>query len=763
MSAFHVVVRSRPDRAPSPALGSLYGLFDVIVDGINITARISDGFTLSLLSDLSLAFAALCSGRRERATVQLYSGEDVWELGLERDGDDALVTVFRSGAAPEVAAHERRVTLAALRAGLAAAMSEAPTPAGIPDSTRHALVSARASLETCWPPVHRPRQDRVATTVTATPRAGFGFTATVALRRAQARPGPQIRGSVERADLHALLVRGDFSVIARGRKANIPGAFPFLVAERLLALADEGLEAWRDGRALLRRIPIGEYRLGLRRGPGDGPLEVTIGTGFGSGEARSVTFPAIEALDFAGVASSFARRLAESFAKEDPTHDGNLRLKCLGTTAEALADRVRETTEDDSVTNPEPDSYRSFGARRATPSAQGTWSSGGRMRFLPRWVATVPSVDLKSTHLCGERLVVGSTREMACLDRATGSVLWRAPAPRGGSVSTPVGVARMEPDGKISLLDLETGDVRFSTRVAPRTAGGATGAVVHTPGLPKLLVVSEGDRKITALDLVNGEVRWRYTGPRPAGYRMRRAGKLLLVTGGDSALVALDVATGEVVWRVRDRHAFSHAVTIDHDSVFVTSGSAGGRFRLHNVDPWTGELRYSVPIDETPVPGQAPLTAKGVVAVPVRDASGTGVEAFDRATGKPAWDHPTSLLSPQTAWLAFDDSIVANSGAGLLVCIDSPSGAVRYNHIFSGSSSADQPRRLEPLLRGGALFVPQHQIYVVRPHNGEIIGNVPSDIIPDMLRVDDQCGVYIGEESGHLAAFAVAARLALVR
>ena len=54
-------------------------------------------------------------------------------------------------------------------------------------------------------------------------------------------------------------------------------------------------------------------------------------------------------------------------------------------------------------------------------------------------------------------------------------------------------------------------------------------------------------------------------------------------------------------------------------------------------------------------------------------------------------------------------------------------------------------------------------MHVVRPRDGEIIGSVPSDLIPDLLRVDERCSVYLAEESGHLAAFGVAPKLELVR
>jgi hypothetical protein len=50
------------------------------------------------------------------------------------------------------------------------------------------------------------------------------------------------------------------------------------------------------------------------------------------------------------------------------------------------------------------------------------------------------------------------------------------------------------------------------------------------------------------------------------------------------------------------------------------------------------------------------------------------------------------------------------------------------------------------------------------PQDGLRLGTVgPCDAIPDLLRVDEKCDVYVAEESGHLAAFGAGARLSLVR
>ena len=104
-----------------------------------------------------------------------------------------------------------------------------------------------------------------------------------------------------------------------------------------------------------------------------------------------------------------------------------------------------------------------------------------------------------------------------------------------------------------------------------------------------------------------------------------------------------------------------------------------------------------------------------------------------------------------------------NSEGGELISFDAGSGSVRYRHVFSGGADGDRPRRLEPVLRSGALFVPQNEVYVVRPQDGALLGTVQTDLIPDMLRVDERCDLYVAEESGHIKAFAAGPRLSLVK
>lgn len=286
---------------------------------------------------------------------------------------------------------------------------------------------------------------------------------------------------------------------------------------------------------------------------------------------------------------------------------------------------------------------------------------------------------------------------------------------------------------------------------------------MYAPGLPRLLAVCEGDRRVTAVDLVSGEIRWRYTARRPALMRVRRAGGLLLVAGGDSAMVALDVTTGETVWRACDRLPFTGDMSISGDDIYAVAAGAQGSAWLHSIDAWSGEQRWKAEIEGRPISGQSPLHSGTHVVVPVRDARGCGASAFCRTGGRSEWSLAPGFFPRSVAWLMVEDLLMVNSATGTLVCVEASTSALKYRHAFSQGLQPDQPRRLEPVYRGGALFVPQHQVQVLRPQNGATLGTVPSDLVPDLVRVDDRWGVLIAEESGHLSAFSVAPLLVRVK
>jgi hypothetical protein len=761
MSAIEVVVRNPKPPEGAAAPSPLKGVLDFVVDGVNVTARLGEGPALLLLTEMASGVALLSRGRRDRTTAPFYARGEAWEVGLEADGADVLLTIYRTAPSVAVAVHERRIDLVTLRGALSSALEAAEASA--PRSARGNIAAARAGLSSPWPSYGRRPLERRTLAFATRPADPVGFECEVTLRSAERRSDvPSSDVELERADLHSLLASGTFRVRSGAAVLDFGQVFPFLVAERVLLLAQETLDTWRARRPVQRRAEIGALELRVARGPGDSGVRLTLVRPHASPDDAGSTLAVIDPFAFARAATKLALGLEARFVETDPGQRTNLRLTSLARSARRLEADLDSALTDDSLTNPEPESYQSFPVPSQS-GARGKWEHGGKMRFIPRWVAAVPNIDLAATFQCGDRMLVGSQRQTACLDRATGEVLWRKALPRAACVPTPQGLVRLAPSGDVTLHELARGSAVFTTHVTPRPSGGAVGALVNVEGLPRLLALAEGENAVVAVDLGSGEVRWRYRAPRATGFRLRRAGRLLLVAGGDSAIVALDAATGDVVWRVRGRLPFTADVLCDRDSAFVTAGGPIGPTELFHIDLFRGDVRWKRTLDVRPALSQAPLACGSSVVVPTADRRGSGLTGFARSTGEPIWSLAPGLAAPATSWLGVDELVIGNSASGVVVAIDGATSRTVYARAFPRHVVADQPRRLEPVLRSGALFVPQEQVHVLRPRDGELLATLPSDLIPDLLRVDEACNVYVAEESGHLAAFGVAPRLTLVR
>jgi outer membrane protein assembly factor BamB len=771
-----------PRGTPSPSLAKRRArdVLDVFIGGANVTAFTSLGeppafesgdahagaSVAGALRDLGAAVVDLATRPRGKAIVRFY--DEPWELCVERLFASASLSVYRGGSEPTVAVYDRIVPFAEVVVSLREAIVDvlarkaAPPPLLLElDAAEQALAEVRLpDVEDADPPQMTPLVVEIDSSASVSIGAEFAL-----------RDGPDAaaEASVERTDMHALLFRGKLSAEVRGRPVDLGSGHPFLVAERLVTVARQTLDAWEGGVASHVRADSGGVLVGVRLGA-DGTLALTLGAGRTGGEREAFTFPALSVPDLVEAALGFGRGIARALLRRDRSQAQNLRLSAFRRQIHETSDLLREACRDDAKVNPAPESYRAFlgtrGAKIGNAPARAA-SSPARLRYGARWRALVPGIDLRATFLCGDRLVIGAALETFCLDRTTGDVLWRIPTERATSVVTPGGVARLHPDGELCVHDFGTGEVTLRSWLAPRTHGPPAGAVVHVPGLPRLLILTEGERHLVAIDLLSGEPRWRFAWGQKGALRLKRAGKLLYFTSGTSALTALDVLTGAVVWRVRDRLRFRAPPTLDHDRLFAVAGGVSSRAHLISVDAFSGHVRWtriaSSERDTTTVEG-APLSVGHVVVCAVRERQGLALMAWDRESGEPAWKTPGHVAPVGTSWLAVDDLLIGNTPTGELIAIEAATGATRYRHVLGTVLETDVPRRLEPILRSGALFVPHTNVHVFRPQDGGEIGVIaPCEAIPDLLRVDERCDVYIAEESGHVASFAAGPRLTLVK
>jgi outer membrane protein assembly factor BamB len=319
------------------------------------------------------------------------------------------------------------------------------------------------------------------------------------------------------------------------------------------------------------------------------------------------------------------------------------------------------------------------------------------------------------------------------------------------------------------MLELDGGAEVWSARVRP-TVGRPTGITLGSARAPRLLVVAEGvgaDRGLVALDALTGEARWRFAARRTtedAAFEFQRAGRLLVVVCGDSAVYGLDADTGATVWRFADRVRFVLRPRVARDLVVAVAGQPGRPgATLYALDAFSGKLLWKRPVPGAPLAG--PVVCESVALVASADPAGVGrpgITSIETSTGTPLWRRSFPGVERGFAWLPVDERVVVNVAGGHAVSLHAASGDIAWEH-HPAAPAVDVPARLEPVLRGAALFLPLEAVYVLRPEDGEVIHRLDEGPVPDYLRVDERCHLYVGEQSGHLSAFGIAARLAVVK
>lgn len=763
-SLLRAVAHANDADGSEPVAPVVQDVLDVFLDGANVTARVADAQACCVLRDLAHAVDELATLTRGKRAVRFY--DDPWELVLERSGPHAWLSVFRGGRVPSVAVYDRLVAfadvVASVREACLAMAGRRTTPAAL----GRELVELAESLgdRACASPLAgalAPAPESIA--FRSRSRGDLRLTGIIELRASDEKSVP----AVERADLHAILVPGSLTLHDRARAIVLPAPRPFLAMEALVDMLEVLHEHALRGEAVSLRADERLDGFGARLG-NDGKLALVVAAAPGS---PALTYPGIDLAAFADAVLRASRSLVKALVQANAAQQANLRVVALRSRLHDLAQVFAPPSVDEFETR-EPDRYRAYVDAVPREEPRETVAPS-RLRFVERWTAEVPELDLRSTFIFRDRLVVGTSRTMIGVERDTGTIAWEREVGRGTSLATAAGIVRIGIDGRVRVFDGD-GDERVSTRVRPRAGGPLGGVTVSGPGLPKLLLVTDGDKHLLAIDLATGEHRWRMPLGDAGILRLKRAGRLAYATTGSGLLSAIDVVTGDLVWRVRERHRFSSGVAVHGETLAGVVGGWETRAALRMTDAFSGEavarialhrdiaaelegkhddLLYS--IDE------APLLTPSACIVIVRIPEGLKLFGYDRASCKLRWTtgYPLPL---GTAVVAVDERIVANAPDGTLLALDARTGTQVFAHRSDLADQGTPPRRLEPVLRAGALFIPSTKVDVYRPDDGARLGQVPCDIVPDLLRVDDRCGVYVAEESGHLRAYGAGARLGVV-
>lgn len=735
-------------------------LLDMVIDGERFSAASAPDQAALVLRDLVSAGIAVLEGRSAKSIVPL--GDAPWELCLVGAGSTVHVSLFRAGPLPDVKFLDRPVasTELAQQARVAfASLRDVVSPAFAMELDE---LIARLAVAAASPaaPADRIPDQLVRWRSTAGDRPiELAFESVIA--GAFSRDGDSVL-----ADLHALLFRGRLTFDIRGQRGELAPGFVFLQLERLVSLCRPLMEACAQRRALHLRVAAGTSMLGLRLGT-DGKLALSIARP----GAATFTAPALAPRDFVLPVVDAALAMARSAVECDRSRARNLRLRALRTEARAVRRIVANLNSVQSKVNDDPAPYRASAVGAKPNSGHAPTSTidltyASRLRYAQRWRVEVEGIDLRGTLNCGDRMIVPGVRETFAIDKRSGRAIWSLPLTRAATTLAGGDILRLSSRGEVELRDVNDGEVLWQSRIAPRVGAPALACTVSAAGMPRVVVLAEGEKRLVALDLRTGEPRWRHTARSGGTFRLRRVGKLLIVASGDSSITALDATTGDVVWRFVGPATFHLTPTVYRDTVLALAGAPGrGPTRVFAIDAYTGALRWTAENQGSPM--SVIVGAHDVVALAVAGREGAMIVAHDLATGALRFKAPlgtAAVPGNMLALTAFDELVVANLPTGRVVAVDAAQEDVRWARTLAAPVADDTPRRMDIQLRAGALYVPQSSLAVLRPSDGGVIAQVEAcDLVPDLLQIDDECTMYVGEESGYLGCYELGARLAVLR
>lgn len=736
----------RPKPLSRPSLGKTEALrldhdFARLCVGRDVEAELPPA------TDVAGALAQLASAVRRRVVLPLATSPG--ELALERRGDEVLLSLYSTTAQPDLLLWNRKVPLATLLSAAAEASAA---------ETSEASAAERAIAQAVI--------DRAVTTRTVAIDADDVLTIRGGTLEAPSKPTPiafgyeiTLRGATRghtraiRADVHALLFEGTLYAFVHGRRLVLfrgPIMLPLL---RMLSMARSFAEARFSRHAPSLRARIGSCSLALR-GESGGRVCVTL-----EGErGASATAPALEIgealLPLAKVASEIVRELVAF----DRSQARNLRVRAIREDVRVLRRSAKSREERAGFVNPDAERMRSAESLRKPEEVRApSRAVAPSLRFGERWRVALDGLDASATFLCGDRIVVASSRHTVALSRDDGSVLWARDA--GDCVCSMAGgvLVRAFGDGLVELCSVFDGEPLATGRLTPRFVRPPQATLVSPPSTPPVAVFDEGQGRLAAIDLRTGELVWRFSTRASRPLEIARAGRMLLVAS-DDAVHGLDAITGEELYRHVEEGAQISGLVVARDHAYFKVDRPS--CALVGLDAYRGAETLRIALDARrlgPVLGY-----EGGALVALHDGDAWQLARFD-ASGQRVFVVDDPGVGEGAATLVVDDRLVLNVPGGAIRALDLTTGELAWSDRV-GRPNDDAPRYLEPVLRAGALFVPTAEVCVLRPQDGaSATTSLPCDLIPDRLLVDERTWVYVAEESGHLAAYAPVAHLTLIR
>jgi outer membrane protein assembly factor BamB len=704
------------------------------------------------LAELTAATAALAIGAKRKVLLPLATS--AIEYALVRRGDSVLVSCYGTASAPTVYQLDRAVPLRLLLDTCAQAMLATARQELDPTARQIAIRVAERALATKLAP------DPEGSIAAVNQRGGdldappsevplaFGYEAAIYPSSSSS----QSRSA--RADVHALLFEGHLWAFIRGRRLSLVQGPIMLAAHRMVVAVRTIIDSWDSSRPTHVRLRAGGFQIAMRKSSHQLVSVELSSEGHGDLTATSLGL-AEAALPILKLASDLLRSLVAA----DRGQSKNLRVRALRQEVRALRREIRARRSADSFVNLDPDRLRMHNEVKPAPAMQAEKLPS--LQFEERWRICLEGLDANSVFMCGDRLVIATQTHVVAVSRDEGNVLWARPSQASTTLMAGSVLMRLSADGEVELCNVEDGEAYCSTHITPRIGGPPSGLMAGGGNIPPVAVITEGSHRLVAIDVRTGEPRWRFASRTGGEFQMTKVGRVLLVTCGEEAIHAIDIATGEDIWRFSERGCFQFKPLVQDETVVAAAVRGRREGTLYAIDLYSGQPRWQRELEGPPT--SDPSSAANVVLISTAGEQAM-LSAHSLDDGEQLWDMKDPGLGIGGAGMTIDNTWIVNAPFGQLSAFDVRTGQVQWSTNLADALADEIPRRLEPVLRGGALFVPASSVHVIRPADGSrLSASLPCDLVPDLMRVDERGWVYVAEESGYLAGYAPKPMLTLIR
>ena len=765
------ILLTRQSRSGTIDLTNIIDVVDIMIDGANISIQAPRDSIFLVLRDLLSRVEELISRRSDRVSISFY--ESSWELMLVLEGGSVLLSFYRAGARPKVEVKDKVIPLAGfleavLQAGdLLIEDLLAQCPQMVADSYVAELMGAMERIKS---------QDLERITEAGVP---VPSSFVIEYRGKGSRGCPltfscEVRATTRdilttvvsnRADFYSLMAHGELGFILDGKELFRSSGYVFFVVEKLLEVSRSILVSIEDHRNMELNVSVEDLELDVNYNCAGGQLTVSVRNK--AALEPPFIFGKIDPFSFVDEITALAKNFRRRIVELNPGQRTNLKLEIFSEEIESLLAWRRDIgTQTIKKQAASPLRYEvpvpSFNEKEER--RRNVFSRTKKLMYVQMWEAEVEGLKLESSYLCGDRVILTGSREGFAIHRDSGEVLWKRDLKEPDALSIMTGesgILRFDPGGLLRLIDVRDGGTVWTTRVTP-PFGVPSGAVAGGGRKPRIAVLTSGESSLIGIDLYTGEARWRHKTRRGSSYRFGKFGKLLLATCSTNAVHCIDVDSGELLWRYCGRHKFIDPPVCAPDRVAVWGREWGERMgRLYMFDSVTGDDIWSASCEGRVAAN--PVFAQGVLCGAFYIGHDLIVKAWNMDTGEILWERDLGMFSRFFSWMPIDDRIVMNIAGGVVICLAAEDGTVLWSKNMSGGETNDVPVNLEPVLRGGGLFVPADTTYVFSPADGTLLHRLADQSpVPDFLRVDEKYSIYVGEVSGYFCAYGVSGHLGVI-